>query len=248
MGSKTRYLRGLLVILIASTIFLHAEGEGQEEPEALAPLETSDFADLHSAFLDLEGLQFERPTMELDTPEPEEPPSSNGLLRWIANLLSSLGPVIRLIFYAGLAIAAGSILYFILTQFTDIRFDRMRKRKKVVDDDLLVSARPDKGAALSLLDEADALAKQGRFSEAVHLLLFRSIQDIQTKRKERLPDAMTAREIGNLADLPDGPRSALSPIVRLVEFSFFGGRELRQEDWQTARSSYENFAFGTGWT
>ena len=94
---------------------------------------------------------------------------------------------------------------------------------------------------------ADALAKEGKFSEAVHLILFRSIEDIQSRQKQRIPTALTAREIERLEGLPERPRNALRPIISLVERSFFGGHKLDAESWASARSAYEDFAFGEAW-
>jgi hypothetical protein len=114
-------------------------------------------------------------------------------------------------------------------------------------DDHLVDLRPDAAAARSLLEEADALARQGRFAEAVHLLLFRSIEDIQERVDGGVPNSLTAREIAALGKLPARARRALAPIIQVVERSFFGGRAVEADGWQEARSSYEDFAFGEGW-
>ena len=99
-----------------------------------------------------------------------------------------------------------------------------------------------------MLEEADALAHAGKFAEAVHLLLFRSIEDIQTRVETGVPRSLTAREIGRLGFLPDRARTALGPIIAIVERSFFGGRDVDQAGWQTARASYEDFAFGGEWS
>ena len=82
----------------------------------------------------------------------------------------------------------------------------------------------------------------------MHLLLFRSIEDIQTRIEIGVPRSLTAREIGKLGFLPDRARTALSPIIAIVERSFFGGRDVDESGWHTARASYEDFAFGEQWT
>ncbi|MEM7662727.1 MAG: hypothetical protein AAF292_10790 [Pseudomonadota bacterium] len=248
MSSSTGYLR--LVILAAVLVLAGDSAWGQTAEDTSGMDVPADFDNLHQTWLENGDLQLERPIPE---PPPEiedtrEPRDSSGFFRWLAQLLGSLSGIIKILFYAGLAVVVGAILYFILTQYTDIRFDKLRNRSEEPEDDVLTPIRPDEKAARSLLEEADALAQDGRFSEAVHLLLFRSIQDIQSRSGKDLPEALTSREIGNLKDLPNRPRLALKPIVDLVERSFFGGRDLRQDDWQTARSSYEDFAFGEAWT
>lgn len=247
MGSSTDYLR--LCLLIVTVLFLGSAAMGQKPGNHETVVLSDSQNELHEAWLETGNLQLERPIPDIEPEDPpREPRNSLGFLRWLAELLTGLGPLIRVIFYVGLAIVAAYILYFLLTQFTDIRINRSSRKKATAQDDVLTSARPDQKAARSLLEEADALARQGQFSEAVHLLLFRSIQDIQSRRGDDLPVALTSREIGELQDLPERPRLALRPIVRLVERSFFGGRDLQETDWKTARASYEDFAFGEAWT
>ena len=41
---------------------------------------------------------------------------------------------------------------------------------------------PEEAGARSWLEEADALAREGRFAEAIHHLLFRSVEDICRRR------------------------------------------------------------------
>ncbi len=205
------------------------------------------FETAHEALLDTDRLQFERPVETVDLPQPREP---NAFFKWLGQLLRGLGPVFQAIFYLGAAAIAAGILYFILRQIPNIRLRNLRRKDKTpTDTDHVISnVRPDQDKARAWLEEADALAKEGRFSEAVHLLLFRSIEDIQSKRKAPIPRALTAREIERLDGLPSGPRDALRPIIALVERSFFGGQSVNAENWTSARKAYETFAFGEAWS
>ena len=63
------------------------------------------------------------------------------------------------------------------------------------------------------------------------------------RRAGGVPQSLTAREIERLGDLPERARAALSPIIRLVEKSFFGDQPVDQGGWKEARASYEAFAF-----
>lgn len=98
-----------------------------------------------------------------------------------------------------------------------------------------------------MLADADKLAGEGRFAEAVHLLLFRSIADIE----ERLPGAVkrsqTSREIEIVTAMPPEPKTGFEGIRRLVETSFFGGRHISKYQYAKARQSYELFAFSDQW-
>ena len=58
---------------------------------------------------------------------------------------------------------------------------------------------------------------------------------------------LTAREIGGLGLLPEHAKRDLSPIIMIVERSFFGDRDVDEDGWKAARGSYQNFAFGADW-
>lgn len=101
---------------------------------------------------------------------------------------------------------------------------------------------PDRGEAIALLDEADRLAGEGKFDEATHLLLQRSVSHIVSARPGLLPPASTAREISTHPALPSRARDTFAVIATRVERSFFALRSLNAEDWQAAREAYADFA------
>ena len=101
---------------------------------------------------------------------------------------------------------------------------------------------PDRGAAQALLEEADRLANEGRYGEATHLLLKRSVEQIATARPHWLGPASTAREIAGLPALPERARGAFAAIAEQVERSLFALRQLALTDWQAARAAYADFA------
>ena len=102
--------------------------------------------------------------------------------------------------------------------------------------------RPDQAEALALLEDADQLAAEGRFDEAAHLLLRRSVQQIAAARPEWVKRASTAREIAAISALPDKARAAFGLIAARVERSLFALRRLEAGDWQAARAAYAEFA------
>lgn len=232
--------------LVMCTGMLPAFAQDAAEPVPSADKPMS-MEELHEIYLNDSELQLERPgRQEREPVQPPDPPP--GWLRAIANffsaVLNAIGPALGYIGLAVLIALVGWLLWFLFGEALSARFGGMKKDKDAVLDSHATDIRPDEASARSLLEEADLLASQGRYAEAVHLLLFRSIEDIQAQKDGRLSNALTAREIGGLSDLPDRARSALSPIIRVVERSFFGGREVDGEGWQTARASYEDFAFG----
>ena len=101
---------------------------------------------------------------------------------------------------------------------------------------------PDRDAAAALLDDADALAAEGRFAEATHLLLMRSVDHIAAARPEWVMPASTTREISAISGLSDHARTAFGSIANRVERSLFALRSLDRDDWLAARAAYADFA------
>jgi hypothetical protein len=101
---------------------------------------------------------------------------------------------------------------------------------------------PDRADAAALLEDADRLAAAGRFDEAAHLLLKRSVAQIAAARPEWLNPASTAREIAGIFALPAAARAAFGTIAARVERSRYALRPLEAADWQAARQAYADFA------
>ena len=201
----------------------------------------------HAAYLKKADLQLERPEFDAPPPDFKPPRPPPRWLQAIFDFLGNLGPLLQFLFWAAIVAVAAGILYFLFGEAIRVRFGKSGKGKVDNPDDVLVDLRPDAHAALSLLDEADALARAGKFAEAVHLLLFRSIDDIQQRLEGGVPRSLTAREIGGLGNLPERAKRGLGPIITIVEHSFFGGRDVDAAGWKSARDSYEQFAFGEAW-
>jgi hypothetical protein len=102
--------------------------------------------------------------------------------------------------------------------------------------------RPGTAASLALLEDADRLAAEGRFDEATHLLLQRSVGQIAAARPDWVEPSSTARELAALPALPDAARTAFGVIAERVERSLFALRGLERADWEAARAAYADFA------
>ena len=101
---------------------------------------------------------------------------------------------------------------------------------------------PDRDAALALLADADRLAAEGRYGEAAHLLLQRSVGQIAQAQPDWLTPASTAREIGALRDLPERARAAFATIAEVVERALYALRGAGEGEWRRARAAYAEFA------
>lgn len=173
-----------------------------------------------------------------------EPEWMRVLGRWIGGTVKFLTPYAIDLFWMGVGAAIVAVLYLILREVMGARWPFRRRpstRQKPVD------WRPDPFRARALLADADRLATEGRFDEAAHVLLFRSIDDIEDRRPRLVRPALTARDIAALEAVPQAAREAFSRIVAAVEKSLFGGRSLDAAAFAEARAAYQTFAFGEGW-
>lgn len=184
-------------------------------------------------------------------PPPEPPPS---MPEWLKALFDGIGsffrwsaPAAMPLLWIAAALLAAFLLYHFVPAFRrwidDLPFLRKARDDGAADDIGLAEA----GAARALLAEADALAAEGRFSEAVHLLLYRSVEDIEGRRPGLVKPAMTSRELSEARDLPSVARDAFSRIARAVEISLFGGRSIDAGAWDQCRSAYAELTVPKNW-
>lgn len=175
-----------------------------------------------------------------------KPPETPGWLQALGNFLRGLfepvgralgvsWPVLQWIL---LGLAVLFVLYAVWRFSEPLRLG-WSKKGQVADKP---EWHPDEAEALALLEDADALAAEGRFDEATHLLLRRSVQQIQTARPDWVRRASTAREIAGIAALPEKARTAFATISARVERNLFALRSLDANDWQAARAAYAEFA------
>jgi len=172
-----------------------------------------------------------------------EQPVTPEWLRALGRLLEGIFPVLEVLFWALLAALAAWILYAIARRLFGADWPWPRRG----GDEQAPDLQPERGRARTLLAEADALAAEGRFAQAIHLLLFRSIDDIDERRPAVVRPALTSRDIAALDAIPPAPRSAFQRLVMAVERSLFGGRSLGADDWHDCRRAYEEFAFAESW-
>jgi len=101
---------------------------------------------------------------------------------------------------------------------------------------------PEREHSLALLEDADALAAQGRYGEAARLLLTRSVGHIAAARPDWVEPSSTARELAALRHLSGPARSAFATIADSVEKSLFALRTLDRSEWEMSRAAYASFA------
>ncbi len=101
---------------------------------------------------------------------------------------------------------------------------------------------PQRALAARTLEEADALAAEGRFTEAIHLLLLVAMDRLKRELGNRLTPALTGREVLRLAPIPQAVVNPLSRMVSLSEIKHFGGRDAAAPDYAQCRADFLAFS------
>lgn len=163
------------------------------------------------------------------------------LLTWLADLFGPVGssfgsswPVVKWVLIIGGAILLLILLWKLLSPILDLRRGGAAQEAE--------EWVPDTAEAVALLEDADRLAAMGRYDEATHLLLQRSVSQIAAARPDWVEPSSTARELASLPALPAAAKAAFGTIAARVEASLFALKRLGLEDWQVARSAYAEFA------
>ncbi|WP_125654344.1 DUF4129 domain-containing protein [Sphingomonas sp. 2R-10] len=184
------------------------------------------------------SIQFDLPEKVV---EPRDPPPEwlEPVLRAIGNFVQWVGGGWRVILWIVGIVIVVALLFACLPGLREWLAERLGRRQVVEEAPVWV---PTETRARALLEDADALAAAGKFDAAVHLLLFRSIDDIVAWRGDVVRPADTSRDIARADALPPHARGVFAGIVAAVERSLFGGRALDAGDWQRARSDYAGFA------
>lgn len=182
--------------------------------------------------------------------KPVDPPHMPEWLRALGEAIGRLleaifGPLGRLLgvswpAFQWILIGLAAVLaLFLLWRALALLAERWRRRN---GEEQVAQWLPTQAEALALLEDADRLAGEGRFGEAAHLLLRRSVSHIRDAHPDWLRPASTAREIAVLPMLPAAGRTAFATIAERVERSLFALRDLDRDDWAAARSAYAAFA------
>lgn len=168
-------------------------------------------------------------------------------LNWIGSFLPDAAYA-RIILWTVLALAAAALLWALYNRLKHGEW-RLKLPRLAPAGELYLDEEwsPEDAPALSWLEEAEALAREGRYAEAVHHLLFRSIEDIASRRPSLVRPALTSRELAASTAVPVRARDLFAGIARLVERSLFGGRPVGEPDWLEARDAYREFALAGAW-
>ncbi|WGM39458.1 hypothetical protein AMEJIAPC_02378 [Caulobacter sp. NIBR1757] len=176
--------------------------------------------------------------------DPPKPPPD--WLRPLIEAIAAIGQPLTIVIWTVIGLGVLLIVFLIVRELFGVRLGWKGGKdfKKLGATDW----RPDREKARILLLDADALAAEGRFDEAVHMLLLRGVADIIARRPRLIGPALTSRDIAALPDLPEQARPAFALIAEIVERSFFGGRPVDEAGWLRAREAYEQLVLSGTWS
>jgi len=205
------------------------------------------------------------PSVQFNYAPPVQPPKPphwlESFFHWLGKMLEPVGralnwagsflpeaPYARILLWTVIAIAAAALAWALYNRLRHGSWRiGFRRAADWQDASREPEWAPEEASARSWLEEADALAREGRFAEAIHHLLFRSIEDIRKRRPAVVRPSLTSRELASSEGIPRRARDLFSAIAGLVERSLFAGREVGARDWDAARGAYSDFALSQAW-
>lgn len=154
---------------------------------------------------------------------------------------AGLGMVAQALMFGLMALAVGLCVFWLARELTNYAGDAPPSGEDEGDAGGTRDG-PDRAVVEKPLGDADELARQGRFDEAIHVLLLRTLQELARRLPERLPSSLTSREILSRVRMPDDARSALSVLVGAVEVSHFGAATPGPDEFHQCRHYFQTFA------
>jgi hypothetical protein len=194
-------------------------------------------AEAHRRLLADSSIQFDLPAFTQPEPPAWLVPLGR-FFRWIS-------PAFPYVFWTVVGLGAAVILFFVLRELLGQHW-RWPWRRRATDE-AESDWRPSETAARALLDEAERLAAAGRYAEATHLLLQRSVEDIVERHPGLVRPSVTARDLAAAPAMPGRARDAFATIARVVEISLFGGSPVDLAGWRACRDAYGHFALTESW-
>lgn len=161
----------------------------------------------------------------------------------VGKVFAPLGPILPYLLYLLGFCALALLLSPVVRLFLTTRFERLFTGHNLKAD---AAWRPTREAVVALLHDIDALAARGEYDEAVHLLLVRSVADINAYRPDLVRPHVSAREICSHPLLPEGARPAFVRIVGWVEKSYFAGMAVGKAGFDACRQAYVDFVAAEG--
>jgi hypothetical protein len=102
-------------------------------------------------------------------------------------------------------------------------------------------AAPRQRLRIGPLTDVEELARQGRYGEAIHLLLLHLFAALQRRPTTAPAPSHTGREVLARTKLASDAKAALGVLVTAAESIHFGGRVAAREDYENCLGHYRRF-------
>lgn len=163
------------------------------------------------------------------------------VLHWLARFVPD-APWAKILFWAWLAAIVALLGWAIWHRVRQGAWRWPWRRPAAAPDTEIDLPGADTPHTPAWLIEADRLAAEGRYAEALHSLLLRCVQDVARRRPQLVRPSLTARDLARAEEIPGPARALFAEIAAAVEASLWGGRPVAQGDWQRGRDAYQGFA------
>jgi hypothetical protein len=149
----------------------------------------------------------------------------------------ALGAILSWLVWGAIGVGAVLLILLVVRELARHRRDRALPDEPAVAEEAVVPE-----AALDRpLDDADRLAREGRFAEAIHVLLLRTFEELARAAEVRIAPSLTSREILAKIPLRAGAREALGELAQVVELTWFGDDVPGEADWRRCRARFDAF-------
>lgn len=149
---------------------------------------------------------------------------------------SPLSAVMRMIVYGILVVAIVMVVMWL------VRDLRRGSDKESLEGEEVPQPTVDQDVLERPVGDADELARAGRYAEAIHTLLLRTLVELVRATRTRVPASLTSREILARVPLVPAAREALYQLVTTVEVTYFGDDVPQQADYERCRQEFARFA------
>jgi hypothetical protein len=140
----------------------------------------------------------------------------------------------------GLGILAGAIALSLIALITKNILKNRHRRARLKEED---EGHKEKlaQALTKVREEADTLAAEGLYAQAMHALLLKSLSEFTRAKEKAIDPSLTSREILAALSFRPQEREPLKDIVERVEVSWFGNLEPQGSDYAACRQSFQSF-------
>lgn len=230
----TRSLRSSLDLLLPLLVCLALADPAGAQGESASP---EDVRQKALAVLEDPGYQTSLPAGRQVPDQGAEEEASQGPPPVLMPALGALAPLATLVLYVLVAAAVLLILSWIVLEAVSRRRGRGPEPGAKPEPGEEAGEAPESKA---VLDDASRLAAEGRYGEAIHVLLLVAIRQLAERSRVTLPPSRTSRELVRLLPLGGESRETFADLVRSVELSLFGGVAAGPEDYERSLARFRS--------